>query len=371
MDPTLGPRSTQTTEDKVEAILREAVTDLRDAEARLADLAERAAAVIARTERERTELKRFLDEFGIDPSLDDASVAPALGNALIDVEAIRRGATELANELEQSSALRGNLTTAAQVVRSCREQLSGDRALQPLNEAADARLHHAMNAAREDERSRLSREIHDGPAQVLANAIFAIEIAEQVARRAPEQVSDELRRLRGLLRDGVAEIRRFMFDLRPTMLQDQGLAPTLKRYVEDYSRFFAKRVSLQVMEPLPPMTSEQELTIFRIVQEALQNIHKHASVDEAEIELTHEGNRLRLRIADQGKGFHPGALASKPAGGAGLYGMRERAKLIGADLSVESYPGAGTEIIVTTTLRATTGPLGAASTTVGGQGGSR
>jgi two-component system sensor histidine kinase DegS len=257
------------------------------------------------------------------------------------------------------------VATAVQIVRAFREQFSGDRAFQPIQDTADIRLQQAMNAAREDERRRLAREIHDGPAQVMANAIFAIEIAEQVARRAPEQVADELGRVRALLKDGVAEIRRFMFDLRPAMLQDQGLGPTLRRYVDDYNRFFAKQVLLQMTEPLPLMTSEQELTIFRIVQEALQNIHKHAGVDEATISLSHLGPRLDLTIEDRGKGFYPTANLPRQGSGAGLPGMRERAKLIGAELVVESVPGTGTQLHLSMTLRTPTGALGATPGVVG------
>jgi two-component system, NarL family, sensor histidine kinase DegS len=355
----------QTQTDSLAAILREAKRELANAETRLCDLLDRAATITARAEQERTQLQRFLEEFALEQTVYHNE--PRLGGTgpLIDIDALRRGAQELADELSNAGALRGNVATAVQLVRAFREQFSGDRAFQPIQETADIRLQQAMNAAREDERRRLAREVHDGPAQVMANAIFAIEIAEQVARRAPEQVADELTRVRALLKDGVAEIRRFMFDLRPAMLQDQGLGPTLKRYVDDYNRFFAKRVSLEMADPLPLMTSEQELTIFRIVQEALQNIHKHAGVDEAAISLDHLGQRLDLTIEDRGKGFHPTSNLSRPGSGAGLPGMRERAKLIGAELAVESTPGAGTHLHLSMTLRTPTGALGATPGVVG------
>lgn len=364
-----GPGASESAaSDSLSAILREAKGELASVEARLSDLLDRAAALTARAEQERAQLQRFLEEFGLEQAVYDRDARPEVGGTgpLIDVVALRRGAQELADELNHASALRGNLATAVQVARTCREQFSGDRAFQPVQDTADVRLQQAMNSAREDERRRLAREVHDGPAQVLANAIFAIDIAEQVARRAPGQVGDELQRVRALLKDGVAEVRRFMFDLRPAMLQDQGLAPTLKRYVDDYNRFFAKRVSLEIAEPLPPMTAEQELTIFRIVQEALQNIHKHAGVDEAAIALTHLGSRLDLTIGDRGKGFHPHGNVPRPGTGAGLPGIRERANLIGAELAVVSTPGTGTEICLSMTLRATTGSLGAKAPGVAG-----
>jgi two-component system sensor histidine kinase DegS len=153
-----------------------------------------------------------------------------------------------------------------------------------------------------------------------------------------------------------------MFDLRPTMLQDHGLSPTLRRYVEDYKRFFGKRIELSLQDPLPPLTPEQELTIFRVVQEALQNVHKHAGFEAAAtIALSHQDGWLDLSIADSGRGFDPRAVVSRPGTGAGLPGMRERAKLAGADLSVTSSPGAGTVITFRMRLRSQTGPLATAA----------
>jgi two-component system sensor histidine kinase DegS len=352
--------SAAATPDNLFNILTEARRELASAEARLGQLLDRAAALTAVAEQERTQLQRFLEEFALEQTVYDQQPRTGSGGTgpLIDVAALRRGAQELSDELNHASALRGNLATALQVMRACKEQFARDRAFQPVQDTADVRLQQAMNAAREDERRRLAREVHDGPAQVLANAIFAIEIAEQVARRAPDQVAEELSRVRALLKDGVAEVRRFMFDLRPSMLQDQGLAPTLRRYVEDFNRFFGKRVSLDLSEPLPSLTADQELTIFRIVQEALQNIHKHAMIDEASIVLSHAGSLLELNIADSGKGFHPNTVVARPGTGAGLPGMRERAKLIGADLTVESAPGAGTVLRLSMMLRTTTGALG-------------
>jgi len=355
-----GGTGDQVAADSLPEILLEAKGELTSAEARLCDLLDRSAAITARAEQEGVHLQRFLEEFALEQAVYDqgARAETGLPGALIDVAALRRGAQEHSDELNDASALCGNLATAVQVVRACREQFSEARAYQPIQDTTDVRLQQAMNLAREDERRRLAREIHDGPAQVLANAIFAIEIAEQVSKRAPEQVADELKQVRALLRDGVAEIRRFMFDLRPAMLQDQGLAPTLKRYVDDYNRFFAKSISLTMSEPLPPLTADQELTVFRIVQEALQNIHKHAGVDTGAISLHHTGPRLELSVADAGKGFQPAANVARPGTGAGLPGMRERAKLIGADFGVETAPGGGTQIHLTMTMRATTGHLG-------------
>jgi len=317
-------------------------------EARLIQLLDRATALASQAEAERGQLQRVLEEFALERVIYDDPPRPPPGGAgpLIDVDALRRGAQELAEDLTRSSALRGNLTTTLQLIRSCRDQFVPDRAFQAVENTNDVKLQHAMNAAREDERRRLAREVHDGPAQVLANAIFAIDLTTQIAKRMPEQVIDELARVRSLLKDGVAEIRRFMFDLRPTMLEDQGLAPTLRHFVGEYSRFFGMHVELTVDDPLPALSREEDLALFRIVQEGLQNVRKHAEVDKASIALQDLRHGLILTIRDTGKGFDPATNVSRPGSGAGLSGIKERARLIGADFTVESGAGAGATLIV-------------------------
>jgi two-component system sensor histidine kinase DegS len=359
----VDPRATTSPVDKLGALLDEARRELSSTEARIGQLLERAAEIATVAAQEQTELQRFLEEFALEPTIYNRQPRVDRGTGpLFDIDAMRAGAQDLAMEVARSVALRGNLASVVQMIQLSQDQLSQDHAFHSVQETADIRLQQAMNSAREDERRRLAREIHDGPAQVLTNAIYAIQIAEQVARRAPDQVAEELSRVRDLLKDGVTEIRRFMFDLRPTMLQDHGLAPTLRRYVEDYNRFFAKRIQLKVQDPLPALTPEQELTIFRIVQEALQNVHKHAGVDaNASITLGHEEAWLNLTIADNGRGFDPRGVVARPGTGAGLPGMRERAKLAGADLSVTSAAGAGTTIELRMRLRGQTGSLGTAT----------
>jgi two-component system sensor histidine kinase DegS len=345
------------------SLLQEARRELASAESRLAQILERASTIAASAEREQAELQRFLEEFALEPQIHDNSKprSDTGTGPLFDIDAIRSGMQEVTSELTRSVALRGNLSSTLQVVQLCQDQLSDERAFRSLHDTADVQLQQAMNSAREDERRRLAREVHDGPAQVLTNAIYGVQIAEQVAKREPENVAEELIRVRQLLREGVDEVRRFMFNLRPTMLQDQGLPPTLKRYVEDYRSYFARQVSLRIAEPLPPLTDEQELTIFRLVQEALQNVNKHAGLDaEATVEITCDEMFLHLKVLDTGRGFDPNSIVSSPGSGAGLHGMRDRAKVIGAELSIASTPGTGTEVNLKMRLRAQTGTLGGA-----------
>jgi two-component system sensor histidine kinase DegS len=201
-----------------------------------------------------------------------------------------------------------------------------------------------MIKAQEQERSRLAREVHDGPAQVLANAILGIELCEQIARRSPEQLIDEMARLKSSLREGLVEVRRFQFDLRPSSLAERGLLVTLQRYINEYRSFFKLTVELQLPEELPPLNKDEELQIFRIVQEALQNIQKHARATVIVVRLVVDDDAIVATIRDDGRGFVPQHVESTTLSGAGLRGMGERAAAVGGELTVESELGVGSTV---------------------------
>lgn len=332
------------------------------AEAALGGVDSRLAEVLRSADSERDHMQRFVDELSLESGLDSSLIAsPLQARSVVHLSAVTESLGLMEETLQQATALKATVELLIQLTRQSQERLGPDFAFMSVFDLDDALARQAMNAAREDERKRLAREIHDGPAQVMANAIFSVEIAEQISRRAsPVQAADELRRVRTLLKEGVAEIRRFMFDLRPTMLEDQGLVPTVQRYVDDYSRFFGKRVSLRVIDESFELSPDEELTVFRTVQEGLQNIQKHAAVDRASVELLRVGTSPELVIRDSGKGFPADDTPSRRAGGSGLRGMRDRARLIGAELSITSEVGRGTEIRLR--LASRTGSTGKAGT---------
>ncbi len=252
----------------------------------------------------------------------------------LDVEAtIERG--------KRSSAA---LLALSETLRSSKVAISGASMAHGICTGDLVNVRQARESARESERSRLAREIHDGPAQVLANALFVVGVAERTVLRDPGAVPSQLSMIRDLLQDGIAEIRRFMFDLRPSMLEDQGLVETLRYYASEYSRVFGTQVSLTIDDHVPILPGEQELCVFRIVQEALQNIQKHANVRRADISIHSRDRWLVLEIADAGRGFDAAPREGPRGTGVGLRGMRERASLIGADFIVDSVVGGGTRI---------------------------
>jgi two-component system sensor histidine kinase DegS len=311
----------------------------------LAEAHEELTTLASEALQERARMQRFLEEFALMGGAGLLNGEPSAPDKRTDsIRAGRKAIEDIDLEVQRATALRANIDAALQTVQRCAEQLRDENAFQSVFDSEDIRLQLAMNTAREDERRRLAREIHDGPAQVLANAIFGVEIAEQVSRRSPDNVPGELKRLRSLLRDGVAEIRRFMFDLRPTMLEDQGLVPTLRRYVDDFNRFFGKQVESEIEVDSVRLSADEELTVFRTVQEALQNFQKYARVDRASVCLKTTHDWCDLVVRDDGCGFEPDAVQSRLSGGSGLKGMRDRAALIGADLEIASAPGEGTAV---------------------------
>ncbi|CAA9543945.1 MAG: hypothetical protein AVDCRST_MAG73-2221 [uncultured Thermomicrobiales bacterium] len=234
-------------------VLAEANRALDAIEVQPGQRCDRGGAIAALADRERLELQRVLQESALDHVLFDnpATAVSSQFGAVIDVAALRRSSEELDRGHQRSSAVNANPETAVQTVRELTDLLSPERAFLSVHNTADVRLQQAMPSAREDERRRLAHKVHDGPPHAMANATFAIEIAEQIAKRAPDHVAKELNRVRTLLNEGVAEIRRFMFDLLPTMVQDRGLGPTLRRYGDDDNRFIGKRVELNLEEPHP------------------------------------------------------------------------------------------------------------------------
>jgi two-component system sensor histidine kinase DegS len=200
---------------------------------------------------------------------------------------------------------------------------------------------------REEERVRLAREVHDGPAQVLANSLMVLESCYTLAQQSGiEKLVTMLDRMRVSVKDGMLEVRRFIADLRPGAMEEHGLAAALAEYIRGYSNAYDARVSLDA-GPLPRLPRESDIVLYRIVQEALQNAHKYARGAQVVVRLSHHDGMLHLSIRDDGPGFDPHEVARR-AGRSnwGLMSMRERAELIGARFSVASSPGHGTEVTV-------------------------
>ncbi len=283
----------------------------------------------------------------------DIEYSLATGAAYIvespDGTTLRSEELHYATELRRAGVVHRRLNELSAFVTSTTRAFSNDTQGEQFDPATTAIARTAAIEAQELERQRLAREIHDGPAQALANAIIALEFVERAIRSEtqaqPVRAMDEVERIKSTLRDGLNEIRRFIFDLKPTMLQDRGLVSTVRHYVDSYQSLFDMAVDVTATDMVSVrLTSDQELTAFRIVQEAIQNARKHSRASRITVDMRHEQHAVLVCVADNGRGFSPERVSSNITSGAGLKGMRERAALVGGELTLESTPGDGTVI---------------------------
>jgi signal transduction histidine kinase len=211
-------------------------------------------------------------------------------------------------------------------------------------ERASADLMARVIDAQEAERARVARDLHDDIGQALTSVLLGLRLVEGVvsAGGAPEAVRERLEEVRTLVADALGSVRHLAFDLRPTVLDDVGLVAALERLVAET----ATRHGLVACLDLDGLDADRRLApaletvVYRIVQEALTNVARHAAATAVEVRVAADTAAVRGEVTDDGKGFEPAPVASS----LGLAGMRERAALAGGRLEVVSAPGAGTRV---------------------------
>jgi signal transduction histidine kinase len=216
-----------------------------------------------------------------------------------------------------------------------------------------------MIAVEDQVRKRLARELHDGPTQLLAVLISNINFIGSLQAVEPDKVPGELEALLPVAQKALRQLRTLLFDLRPVILETQGLVPALQLYVERQQGLDDLNYVLEVDGFAGRLTSPAERAVFSIVQEAVGNVRKHAAAKNVWISVVERDGQLRVVVRDDGVGFDVDQLNAEydQRGSLGMLNMRERAASIGGTLSVQSEPGAGTEI----TLNAPLPPLRAAA----------
>ncbi len=201
--------------------------------------------------------------------------------------------------------------------------------------------------AQEDERYRVSREIHDGPAQELANLIYQSSICERLVDRQPDEAKASLQELRRQIRQCLTDVRQVIFDMRPMSLDDLGLIPALRQFLLKMKERGMVDAAFQVDGKERQLEKHVEVGIFRIIQESLNNVAHHSEAKTANVRILFTESHMSLLISDNGKGFDMEAVAEKrknSQGHFGMTGMEERAKIIGAELTVTSEAGKGTRV---------------------------
>jgi two-component system sensor histidine kinase DegS len=207
--------------------------------------------------------------------------------------------------------------------------------------------------AQEEERKRLAREIHDGPAQSIAHLVLRMDMVDKLLQQDKvEQAKAELTNLKEIAREGLGDVRRIIFDLRPMALDDLGLVPTLQKYVEKLSQTHGITIDFQPFGNVfrPPLALE--VALFRLVQEALNNVIKHSRATYAQVKADLQEDQVYVVIKDNGVGFD---TKEKKGAGFGILGMHERIKLLNGNISVVSTPGQGTKVMVSIPLESKEG----------------
>ncbi|MBI5955099.1 MAG: hypothetical protein HY865_25870 [Chloroflexi bacterium] len=199
--------------------------------------------------------------------------------------------------------------------------------------------------AQEAERQRLSRQMHDGPAQALSNFILQTEIAMRLLDVDPAQAKEELSNLKSSAMGTFQKVRNFIFELRPMMLDDLGLIPTLRKYSDAFKEQTALDVSVTVTGTERRLEPYLEVMIFRAVQELLGNAARHSQAALIKVQVDLGSDFIRVNVEDNGKGFAPESL--KDSTSLGLKLIRERAEMLGGSFEIDSAPGSGARISFT------------------------
>ncbi|PRR74746.1 sensor histidine kinase [Neomoorella humiferrea] len=206
--------------------------------------------------------------------------------------------------------------------------------------------------AQEEERKRVAREIHDGPAQSMANLAMRAEYCLKLLDKDPAKVRQELADLQNMVAISLQDVRKIIFDLRPMVLDDLGLVPALKRFFTIYNEKYGLEIEFIFFGKERRLESTVEIALFRIIQEAINNIKKHAQATNAKVKMEIQPDKVMVSISDNGRGFDLSSVQDRKDGrGYGLVSMRERVQLLNGEMVVDTAPGKGTHISIIIPLR--------------------
>ena len=246
--------------------------------------------------------------------------------------------------IEKVSLLESNLENFFRAQKSISERKQYDKSQSTLAGSS------AIIRSQEIERHRIAREIHDGPAQAIANIIFRLDIVQKAIERKPNSIPEEMSKVKDIAQGALNEIRHFIFDLRPMTLQDLGLTATLRKIIQNSSDKYQPKVELLIEGLEKELDPDIDLAIFRIAQESLNNIRKHAKASSAWVQLKYFDDKVVLIVEDNGIGFNlkeSKLQKNVEYNSFGLIGMQERADDITGNLQITSQPMRGTKVIFT------------------------
>jgi PAS domain S-box-containing protein len=280
-----------------------------------------------------------------------ATSSRRMGGSMRIVTGLRRNGEEVPIDASISKTEESGRRFYTVILRDITARIAAEDALRRSKDELQA-LGAAAHMTREQEKSRISRELHDELGQLLTMLQMDVAWCKEKLPYGNDALEARLERMEGLLKSTIAATRRIAADLRPLMLDDLGLVPSLEWLVENFTQRTGIACRLAVAEHDVALPKAHATAVFRIVQESLTNIAKHAHASHAEIAIASRGDGLVVRVTDDGVGFS--TAAPRKPNSFGLFGLRERASLMGGEATIRSTPGEGTTVEVTVPREAAT-----------------
>ena len=319
---------------KTQGLLRDISLTLEQSQGELSRLTQKKAAVTAQLQRFQSNLDGVSKQDIRDTFTEAMDAQQRLLVMRGQLEKLQEQQANLGNFVNHLEKVQEFLETHSVMDKRGSAQPGGNVSLEMLITAQEA------------ERQRLSRQMHDGPAQSLSNFIVQAEITTKLFELDPSKAKEEIEKLKSSAMNTFQKVRTFVTELRPMMLDDLGLIPTIKRHVANLKEQTSVDISLVINGGEKKLEPYIEVYLFRSVQELIGNSIKHnqelSGKLKIDVSLTLENNQSTLIIQDNGKGFNPEELAD--TGGLGLKLIKDRAEMLGGSLTVNSDANSGTQV---------------------------
>jgi two-component system, NarL family, sensor histidine kinase DegS len=324
----LGGLNLQTELEETQRSLREITLMIEQSQGELSKLSQRNAAITTHLQQVQNQLDKMPPQEirnAYDSALDAQQRLFVMRGQLEKLQSEKSHLERFKSTIEQA---RGSLNSGSSAASGTKSPLASVEML--------------VNA-QETERQRLSRQMHDGPAQALSNFILQTEIAMRLMDVDAGQARDELNNLKTSAMGTFQKVRNFIFELRPMMLDDLGLVPTVRRYAEAFKEQTGLDISVMITGNERRLEPYLEVMIFRAIQELLGNAARHSQASLVKVMLDLGEDRVRVSVDDNGKGFDPDSVLQ--GNSLGLKLIRERAEMLGGNFEVDSTLGTGARIL--------------------------
>lgn len=315
--------------EETDKALREITLMIEQSQGEVTKLSQRNAAITMHLQQVQNQLNKM-------PPEEIRSVYDSALDAQQRLLVMRGQLEKLQNEKQHLERFKSTLGQALNDHSSASAVSSSGGSKSPL-----ASVEMLVNA-QETERQRLSRQIHDGPAQALSNFILQTEIAMRLMDVDAAQAREELNNLKTSAMGTFQKVRNFIFELRPMMLDDLGLVPTVRRYADAFKEQAGLDINVTVTGTERRLEPYLEVMLFRAIQELLGNAARHSQATLVKIMLDIGEDRVRVSVDDNGKGFDPDSI--QQSNSLGLKLIRERAEMLGGSFEIDSNIGKGTRV---------------------------